>query len=528
MAFQFPDPSVTPEFTGANGITYSWDATDGKWVVKGFAVESVIGPCASSSNTICDQLTELEEEIDAIAPSVERGFWTMNLLGTVANQGQMSLYDDNYTNVGSPTGLFKDAKSIWLNEKDNAGTPHGFSGVEAGEFIELFVQGADEYGLYEVVDVHDETNGAAQWWVIEVNFVRTLEDTSTADNGDIIRVKIFQAPTGGNAGDFVRRAGDDMTGRLSMDQVADLEDFTVPSLQADPSIRFLATKSDDSTSTYSLLYQPGYKIGLVCTSGFWASTLITKTYLYGYEDKTESDGRKTRDTKKAGLAFLRPDTNDTNQDYGSLAWNSTNPRLTWDVNRVEIPRPVGTGTNATGFQIKGATSKDFTSEVLYTDSALLKVSHRSTESDHIQYFGRITNDEDIVTKGYVDEKFATAGRVIITPLEFLMDSYTGYPSGDQIAGLTSGGNPTTSRDVYGYHIPWLWFENNHPELIGYIFTADGNMINNRAASLSVKSLSGREGLEIKSSQTSSYATVTIQGWHVVVDDIAEDQYTHKF
>ena len=109
-----------------------------------------------------------------------------------------------------------------------------------------------------------------------------------------------------------------------------------------------------------------------------------------------------------------------------------------------------------------------------------------------------------------------------------MDNYSGYPADDQIAGLTSGGNPTTSRDVYGYHIPWLWFENNHPELIGYIFTADGNMINNREASLSVRSLSGREGLEIKSSQISSYATVTIQGWHVVVDDIADDQYTHKF
>ena len=36
MAFQFPDPTVTPEFTGDNGITYSWDATDGKWVIKGF------------------------------------------------------------------------------------------------------------------------------------------------------------------------------------------------------------------------------------------------------------------------------------------------------------------------------------------------------------------------------------------------------------------------------------------------------------------------------------------------------------
>ena len=36
MAFQFPDPTETLEFTAANGITYSWGATDGKWVVKGF------------------------------------------------------------------------------------------------------------------------------------------------------------------------------------------------------------------------------------------------------------------------------------------------------------------------------------------------------------------------------------------------------------------------------------------------------------------------------------------------------------
>ena len=140
----------------------------------------------------------------------------MNLAGLASSRGQLALYDDNYSNVGNPTGLFKDAKSIWLNEEDNAGTPHGFAGVEAGEMIELFVQGEPEFGLYEVVDVHDETNGAAQWWVIEVNFVRTLEDTSTADNGDLIRVKIFQAPTGGNAGDFVKRSGDTMTGALSI------------------------------------------------------------------------------------------------------------------------------------------------------------------------------------------------------------------------------------------------------------------------------------------------------------------------
>ena len=110
-----------------------------------------------------------------------------------------------------------------------------------------------------------------------------------------------------------------------------------------------------------------------------------------------------------------------------------------------------------------------------------------------------------------------------------MNAYSQYPSNNGITGLTAGGNPTSSNDVYGYHIPWLWFENNHPELIGFIFTEKGNLIDGREASLYERDLSGRPGLEIRDSSNSSrYATVTIQGWHVVVDDISEDQYTHKF
>jgi len=36
MTFTFPNPSVTPQFTGDNGITYRWDTADKKWQVKGF------------------------------------------------------------------------------------------------------------------------------------------------------------------------------------------------------------------------------------------------------------------------------------------------------------------------------------------------------------------------------------------------------------------------------------------------------------------------------------------------------------
>lgn len=403
MAFQFPDPSVTPEFTGANGITYTWDATDGKWVVKGFAAESVIGPCASSSNTICDQLTELEEEIEALAPSVERGVWTMNLLGTVAQQGQMSLYDDNYTNVGSPTGLFKNAKSIWLNELDNDGTPHGFNNVEAGELIELFVQGQPEYGLYEVVDVHDETNGAAQWWVIEVNFVRTLEDTSTADNGDLIRVKIFQAPTGGNADEFVLKAGDDMTGRLSMERTEEDFDATVPTARTTASIRFQNTKADDTENSVTL-YQPGPDNSLICSRGFKAQYLYTFTYIYGRDLNTEIDGRKTEDVKNVSIGFQRVNGDDGAQDFGQLRFETSN-RLKWNSDGVEISRPVTSGVTADGFVIKGDISSDGYTGIgtnIQTNENLLSVRHNANQSAAINYYGRINGTNNITTKEYVD------------------------------------------------------------------------------------------------------------------------------
>ena len=174
----------------------------------------------TSINEIKNDIIELEEEIDAIAPTVERGVWAFNLGGLASSRGQLSMYDNDYSNVGSPIGIFKQAKSIWLNEEDSAGTPHGFDNVEAGNLLELFVEGEPDYGLFEVVEVHDETNGVASWWVIEVNFVRALSDTSLASNGDNIRLKIFSAPEGGTADGFVLKSGDTMTGDLSIDKSA--------------------------------------------------------------------------------------------------------------------------------------------------------------------------------------------------------------------------------------------------------------------------------------------------------------------
>ena len=162
-------------------------------------------------------IIELEEEIDALAPAVDRGVWTFNLGGFASNQGQMSMYDDDYSGVGTPTPFFKSAKSIWLNQADNAGTIHGFGNVKQGNLIELFVEGEADYGLFEVIALpHDESGGAASWWVIEVQYLRALSETSSAEPLDNIRIKIFEAPSGGDASEFVRKSGDNMEGQLSM------------------------------------------------------------------------------------------------------------------------------------------------------------------------------------------------------------------------------------------------------------------------------------------------------------------------
>jgi hypothetical protein len=159
-----------------------------------------------------NEIIELEEEIDAIAPSIERGKWTFTAVGTVAQPGQFTMYDADFGS-GNPTGLFKSVKSIWFNEIDADGVQHGFADIDDGELLEIFVDGSPEFGLYEVKGkAHDETQGATSFWVIDVEFVRTNEDTTAVGPGELCRFKVFHAPSGGEASGFVKITGDTMEG----------------------------------------------------------------------------------------------------------------------------------------------------------------------------------------------------------------------------------------------------------------------------------------------------------------------------
>ena len=268
MALDFP--------TGiADGHEYEgfyWDAAAGVW--RRLCDRDRIGDCLdeNADETVCDRLTflqneiiELEEEIDALAPSIQRGSWQFTLSGAVTGPGIFTAYDEYVATSGDPVGLVTSIKSLWFHSNDNAGTPHGFDNVEEGNLLELFVEGSAEYGLFVVKAAHDYTAGAGDYWVIDVDCIRTLEQTTRFDNGEVCRLKIFEAPSGGDASEFVRKDGDEMSGDLTF--LSTYDAYHHDATTASTRIEFENTKTDGTVSkTY--LYKLGTLDGIASSGQF--------------------------------------------------------------------------------------------------------------------------------------------------------------------------------------------------------------------------------------------------------------------
>ena len=159
-----------------------------------------------------ENIVELEEEIDAIAPSVERGEWNFNPL--VASP-------TNYTMLkgdGSPTDIFSQARLIFVSTTDADGNPHGFNNHEPGELLQIFNKDDDEYGLYEITDIDDNSsNSQNPYFSFTVDFVRAFSSVGKAINRS--RFKFFNAPEGGTADGFVLKTGDKMSGTLRLQYI---------------------------------------------------------------------------------------------------------------------------------------------------------------------------------------------------------------------------------------------------------------------------------------------------------------------
>ena len=341
-------------------------------------------------NILQQEIIELEEEIEAIAPSVERGSWNFTLSGTVSGPGVFTAFDEYVATAGAPIGLVTNIKSLWFHSIDNAGTPHGFDNVEPGNLLQLFVEGEEEYGLFEVVEVHDFTDGAGDYWVIDVDFVRTLENTTRFDNSETCRLKIFQAPEGGTADGFVMKSGDSMSGALKLENTRDGLNFNPDNATA--KLTFENTKTDGTKNSVHI-FQSGSEAVLV-TSGKFKSknNFYTSGYLYGWSG--------------GSAAVFHPRVRLVN--YTGTLMYDTNVALLWNENGVRIPKLRGNAVMGEGFTVQGAIGDNYsaTHDVTEQSGTLLEAFHNSNSTDAVNYYGRIIGDKNITTKEYVDGKIA--------------------------------------------------------------------------------------------------------------------------
>ena len=328
-----------------------------------------------------DEIVELEEEIDAIAPSVERGRWSFTAVGTVAQPGQFTMYDADFGN-GSPTGLFKSARSIWFNELDLDGTPHSFANVRDGELLEIFIDGSPEYGLFSVTgEAHDETATGSKFWVIDVDFVRTNETTTAIGPGEICRFKIFEAPSGGDATSFVMKSGDTMSGNLIID------------------------KSDESTDTEAGLTLTGNRPSTAdsaATITFDNEQSTAKGYLTyrSYGSSSYFKFNRDLDLNNNGLHSVGQIRMEPSGGIGA----GNNTRLTFHnassgqegEGLLVVPRPVD---NRRGFAIRGNNADGDEQDILYSFT-------NTGKADAINYLGKMDSGKNLVNKAYVDAQMS--------------------------------------------------------------------------------------------------------------------------
>ena len=158
-----------------------------------------------------NEIIELEEEIEALAPTLERGTWRFNPVGS-ASPSMFAMYG-----AGTSTSEYPQADQIFINTVDSDGKLHNFNDIEVNSYLEIFSPDDGDYGLYKVTGKSDETSGANAFWMFDVEHSRSNRPRADASLEDKCRVKFFTIAETIDPTSFVMKAGDVMSGDLVMD-----------------------------------------------------------------------------------------------------------------------------------------------------------------------------------------------------------------------------------------------------------------------------------------------------------------------
>ena len=310
---------------------FYWDATAGVW--KRICERDKIGDCLEEDETVCDRLVsvenniiELEEEFENLLPSLDRGSWRYNEDFTKP-PGKFGL---RTSGGGLPTAWDQVVKII-IHKMDDAGEAHGFGDIAADSYIQLFQDNESDTAIYQVA-AEPVANGDE--FEIEVGFIREAGDNYPALE-ELFRFKFYEI-VGGDAGAYVLKTGDQMTGELEFytEQADNTQDFSIPSINTQD-LRFTTKKLDNGDTNATHLYKAGYGNYLVSSGALMArGNIYTASSIYG--TYFNSDGSAVVKLPRIYLTrVVDSGTGDVTSEYGALRWDGTNI-VRWDDEKVEV------------------------------------------------------------------------------------------------------------------------------------------------------------------------------------------------
>lgn len=169
-----------------------------------------------------NKITELEEELDAIAPVVDSGTWiyngTQSTVDANPTSGKFYLqYKDLNTNTTSVVTSYSQANQIVVHNTDATGNNNTWANVEAGEYVQLYDNNDEGTIVGSLIVPPDDKGGYVVMFIDKVN-----HREPNPENDEEVRLKIFQPPTGGgDASQFILRTGDTMEGDLTFEDPND-------------------------------------------------------------------------------------------------------------------------------------------------------------------------------------------------------------------------------------------------------------------------------------------------------------------
>ena len=371
-------PAVTfgTKFPG-NDIGWDDDQYKGSVIIKGIPTPAYGNPektiavnkeyVDKRDDEIRQDILELEEEIDAIAPTTQRGEWHFDKDKNFPDPGDYYLVKGASSISPAITEFYNEADGVVFHNEDANGVVNTWSNVAVGELIQIFDQPDPDFVLGTITNVDTSKIIDAVW----IEFDRISAEGSPNNNATIklSRINIFEAPSGGNASEFVLKSGDTMTGELKI--VKDLQAAITLSGKQDDLVNPVATIAFNNQKDTGLRYA-GYLS--------YRNSGTTSDGFFRFNRNLEIQGT----LKTNSISVYSGDTTTFDKRLDFTQSSNVNARF----QKGFVVKKTGEGIG--GANVFGA------------------------YDTHVEYDGPVTDEKHIVNKKYADTKYVNAAGGTIT------------------------------------------------------------------------------------------------------------------